>query len=173
MTGCANSLRIGQETQASLWPALSQSRRSVPHMAIRAARDREPDGLPAAASRRGAGNRVRDAQRALQAQSARCEGRRRGRCHRVMPGDHERDHRRAVACAAHFQHRHAGHTAPRLVGDQHRSSIKGPSRVQRHPVESRVDSRESVPRFALSRLKSCCVGIVLWRRVRTGKRRAG
>ena len=64
---------------------------------LRPARHRVADGLRAAARVGDAGLRVRDAQRAVQGQSAGREGRGGGRRDRLMPGGHERGPRRAVA----------------------------------------------------------------------------
>ena len=76
---------------------------------FRPARHRVADGLRAAARVGDAGLRVRDAQRALQGQSAGCEGRGRGRRDRLLPGGDERDSRCAVAGSPHPPCRYAGH----------------------------------------------------------------
>ena len=68
---------------------------------IRAIAQRELHGLRHAARARCAVLRVRDAQRAVQEQSARRQGRGRGRRHRFMSGGHERGARCALARLSH------------------------------------------------------------------------
>ena len=87
---------------------------------VRPIAQREPDGLRAAARRRCAGLRLRDPQRAVQDQSARREGRGRGRRHRFLPGGHERRRRCALARLSHPPYRHAGDAAADLGGDRGR-----------------------------------------------------
>ena len=85
---------------------------------LRAIAQRELHGLRAAARRRRAGLRVRDAQRAVQEQSARRQRRGRGRRHRLLSGGDERDPRRALARPTHPPHRHAGDAATGLGRDR-------------------------------------------------------
>ena len=87
---------------------------------FRSARHRVADGLRAAARVGDAGLRIRDAQRALQGQSAGCEGRGRGRRDRLLPGGDERDSRCAVAGSPHPPCRYACHLGA-AVG-RHRGS---------------------------------------------------
>ena len=74
--------------------------------------------LPRAAD--DAGLRLRDPQCAVQGQSARREGRGRGRRYRLLSGGDECDHRCAVAGLRHPPYRHAGHPGARLGGDRGR-----------------------------------------------------
>ena len=87
---------------------------------FRPARHRLADGLRAAARVGDAGLRIRDAQRALQGQSAGCEGRGRGRRNRLLPGGDERDSRCAVAGSPHPPCRYACH--PGAAMGRHRGS---------------------------------------------------
>ena len=71
-----------------------------------------------AARRRRAVLRVRNAQRAVQEQSARRQRRGRGRRHRFLSGADQRDPRCALAQLSHPPHRHAGDPATGLGGDR-------------------------------------------------------
>ena len=69
--------------------------------------------------------RVRDPQRAVQEQSARREGRGRGRRHRLLSGGDERDPRRALAQFPHPRSRHAGDPAAGLGRDRESTKNSG------------------------------------------------
>ena len=83
---------------------------------VRTIAQRQLHGLCDAARRRRAGLRIRDAQCAVQEQSARRQRRGRGRRSRFMPRGHERRRRRALAQLSHPPHRHAGDVATGLGG---------------------------------------------------------
>ena len=83
----------------------------------RPAHHRDLQRLRHAARRRLSVLRLRDAQRSLQMERARHQGRRRGRHDRRHAGGDERRRRRAAPRLRHPQHRHAGDAAPHLGGD--------------------------------------------------------
>ncbi len=85
---------------------------------IGAIAQREFHGLRDAARRRCAVLRVRNAQRAVQEQSARRQRCGRGRRHRFLSGADQRDPRCALARLQNSPHRHAGDPAAGLGGDR-------------------------------------------------------
>ncbi len=101
--------------RAGHWPGADGGHRL--RSGVRTIAQCELHGLRDAARRRRAVFRVRNAQRALQEQSARRQRRGRGRRHRLMSGRDQRDPRCALACLQDSPHRHAGNPATDLDRD--------------------------------------------------------
>ena len=75
---------------------------------------------------------LRDQERALDDQSARHQGRGRGRLDRLVPGGHERRRRRPRPRLRHPRHRHAGDAGAGLRGDPGRAAAR--SGAMRRPT---------------------------------------